>query len=212
MTKTAGVLFFALAAIALALAISNYTGQFVSAAEIAQKYKDTGITTTDLRFAMGVSFVVEILVAAGLALVGWFLFGSETEQYAYLIATGVLLLASIVIRVAPVLPISAARVSPTLAFFGSQVRLSIIADDTVSYVTLPPSPQYRVGRVKAPSEKQAAVLLDFRGNQSLMQTYLQSTAPATVVGSVSGTRTLWQPQSKAIFMVPRVKVYKVGGK
>ncbi len=212
MTRTLGMGFFLLAGIVLLLAITNFTGQFSAAGEVAEHDSEYGLstTTTDLRLAMGIQFLVQILVTGLLAVVGWFLFSSETEQIGYLIAAGVLLTAMGVIRLTPVLPMSMARLSAGTAFYGTQVALEVSADDTAYYVTLPQNASYRIGRV-APDqpEGKAHVLLDFRGDQSLLGTYLKSASPVTVIGSVSGTRTL--ARDREVFMVPRVKVYRVGG-
>lgn len=212
MTKILGMVFFLLAAIVLMLSITNFTGQFSAAVEVAEHGDQHGVstTTTDLRLAMAIQFGVQLLVTAVLAIVGWFLYSSETEQIGYLIASAVLLIAVVVIRVTPVLPMSAARLSAGTAFYGTQVTLRVSDDDTAYYVTLPQNESYRVARV-APDqpEGKAQVILDFHGDQGLLSTYMRSASPVTVIGSVAGTRTI--ARAKEVFMVPRVKVYRVGG-
>ena len=213
MTKTAGILYFIAAALVLAIAITNFAGQFSAAGDIAGKDDFKTVTTTDLRWSMGVQFLVDMLVVAAIAIVGWFLFGSETEQYAYVIATGVLLLGGLVIRFTPLVPITAARLSPTVFFYSTQVKLELVNDDTALYTTLPKSDQFRVGRLgQGAGEKQTEVLLDFHGNAALAQAYWNGPWPVTVIGSVSGTRTLVRPLERIIFLTPRVRVFKVGGK
>ncbi len=211
MTKTAGVLYIVIAAVVLALSIGNFAGQFAAAGDVVNQFKEQDLSTTDLRWSMGIQFLVDIVVVAALAIVGWFLFGSETEQYGYVIATGLLLIGGVTIRLTPLVPITAARLSPTVFFYGTQVRVTFTADDTRAYVTLPESDQYLVGRLgEGLPEKQAAVLLDFHGDNQLKQAYWFGAWPATVIGSVSGTRTLVnRMQARNIFLVPRVKVYKV---
>jgi hypothetical protein len=214
MTKTAGVLFIALAVIVLAAAIGNFAGQSTAAATVADRLHTLELTTTDLRWPMGVQFLIDLVVVAPLAIIGWFLFGSETEQYAYVVITGLLLVGGAVIRFTPLVPLTAARLSPTVFFLGAQVQVTLTNDDTSAYLTLPENAQdFRVGRVEGQTEKQTEVLLDFHGDSSLAQQYWNGPWPVTVLGSVGGTRTLLnQAQGKDIFLVPRVKVFKVGVK
>jgi hypothetical protein len=211
MTKTAGVLYFIVAAVVLAVIIGNFAGQFAAAGDVVSQFKEQDLSTTDLRWSMGVQFLVDLVVVAAIAIVGWFLFGSETEQYAYVIATGLLLIGALTIRLTPLVPITAARLSPTVFFYGTQVRVTFTADDTRAYVTLPQSDQFLVGRMgENLPEKQAHVLLDFHGSSELKQAYWYGQWPATIIGSVSGTRTLVnRTQARNCFLVPRVKVYKV---
>ncbi len=210
-TKTAGIVFFIAAALVLAIAISNFAGQFSAAGDIAGKGDLKTVTTTDLRWAMGVQFLIDMLVVGALVIVGWFLFGSETEQWAYVIATAVLLMGGLTIRLTPLVPMTAARVSPTVFFYGTQVELELTDDDTEFYTILPPSDRFRVGRLgQGAGEKQTEVLLDFRGDTELTQAYWKGPWPVTVIGSVSGTRTLIRPQERITFLVPRVRVFKVG--
>ena len=211
MTKTAGILYILLAAVVLAISIGNFAGQFGAAAEIAGSGFDDSLSTTDLRWSMGVQFLVDLLVVAVIAIVGWFLHGSETEQYAYVIATGVLLIGSLTIRLMPLVPISAARLSPTIFFYGAQVQMTFTDDDKSYYQTLPQGDRFRVGRLEGGlPEKQGEVLLDFRGDEALMEKYFSAPWPVKVRGSVSGTRTLVRAKERVIFLAPRVKVFKVG--
>jgi len=178
---------------------------------VVNQFRDQDLSTTDLRWSMGVQFLVDIIVVGAIAIVGWFLFGSEVEQYAYVIATGLLLIGGLTIRLTPLVPITTARLSPTVFFYGTQVKVTLTADDTRAYVTLPESDQFRVGRMaQGLPAKQATVLLDFRGDEELKQAYWYGKWPATIIGSVSGTRTL-VPYTRArdCFLAPRVKVYKV---
>jgi hypothetical protein len=213
MTKTAGVLFIVVAAIVLFTAIANFSGQCAAAATVADQFKSQDLTTTDLRWSMGVQFLVDIIVVAVIAIVGWFLFGSETEQLAYVAIIGLLVLGGATIRLTPLVPITMARISPTVFFMGTQVKVTLTNDDTTAYVTLPEGdPQtLRVGRIEGPNEKQTEVLLDFRGDTTLFNAYWKGPWPVTIIGSMAGTRTLCNRTSvRDIFMVPRVKVFRVG--
>lgn len=211
MTKASGVVFIILAAVVLGLAISNFAGQVDAAGHVAGKGEYKTLTTTDLRWSMGVQFLIDLLVVALLAIVGWFLYGSETEQYIYMVLTGLLLISGIIIRLSPLVPITAARLSPTIFFYGTQVKLELVNDDTSYYDTLPKSDTFRVARLGVGTgEKQTQVLLDFRGSTELANAYWQGPWPVTVVGSVSGTRTLVRPAERVTFLVPRVRVFKVG--
>ncbi|HEY3398081.1 MAG TPA: hypothetical protein VGM19_10545 [Armatimonadota bacterium] len=211
MTKTAGMIFFIMAALVLGLAIANYTGQFTAAAGVAEQYRDTGLNTTDLRFAMGESFVIQLVIVGILGILGWFLFGSETEQVMYLVITGLIVVGSVVVRLTPLLPLNMARLSPVSAFYGAQVEFQMSADDTMFYLTLPRDTNYRVARLgKDLPEKDGHVLLDFHKDQALASAYARSKVPVTVVGTVTGTRTL--VREREIFLVPRVKVYQVSSK
>lgn len=211
MTKIAGVLFILLAAALLIIAITNFTPQFAAASGIAAQQTQYGLTTTttDLRFAMGIQLVVQIFVVGFLALLGWFLYGSETEQYGYVIAVGVLALFMALIRLTPVMSWGAVKLSPGTLFYGTQAKLSITQDASRWYVTMPTSDQYRIGTVddKAPEGK-GVILLDFHKDQQLLNTYTQSPKPVDVIVSISGTGTI--ARSKEVFMIPKAKVWKVG--
>jgi hypothetical protein len=213
MTKTAGVLFIVLAAVVLGAGIVNFAGQCAAAGPVADQFKSVDLATTDLRWSMGVEFLLDFLVAAVTGIVGWFLFGSETEQYAYVILTGLLLIGGTVIRFSPLVPLSAARMSSNCFFLAAQVKLTLNNDDTTAYTTLPVDTQdYRIGRVEGQSEKETEVLLDFHGDQTLEQAYWSGPWPVTIIGSMGGTRTIINNATnrKGIFLVPRVKVWKIG--
>ena len=57
-------------------------------------------------------------------------------------------------------------------------------------------------RIAGQSEKQTEVLLDFRGDQTLAQSYWNGPWPVTIIGSVSGTRTVTVVPPTACGYVP----------
>jgi hypothetical protein len=211
MTKITGVLFILLAVALLVITISNFTVQFAAAGPVAEKQGDYGLTTTttDLRLAMGIELLVQILVVGVLALIGWFLYASETEQYAYVIVVGVIFLVMVLVRVTPLLSWSTIRISPGTLFYGCQSRLALVSDATQWYATMPTSDQFRVGTVNASAPQgKGVILLDFHNDQELLTKYTQSPKPVEVVVSISGTGTIaWK---RDVFMIPKAKVWKVG--
>jgi len=211
MTKFLGILIFLTAAVVLIIAITNFTPQFSAAGTVADQQQQYGLstTTTDLRYAMGIEFIVQLIVTGLLAVLGWFLYGSETEQYGYMVVLGVLLLAMVIVRVTPVLPYSMAKLSPGTAFYGVRLKLPASSDATSYYVTLPQSKTFRVAVVDSAAEEgKGLVMLDFGPDQTLLNTYLQSRPPVAVLGSVAGTATI--ARERLVFMIPKVKVLKIG--
>jgi hypothetical protein len=180
---------------------------------VADQFKSVDLSTTDLRWSLGVEFLLDCLVTVVVGIIGWFLFGSETEQYAYVVLTGLLLIGGAVIRFTPLVPLTAARMSPNCFFLAAQVKVTLTNDDTTAYVTLPEDAQnYHIGRVEGQTEKETEVLLDFHGDQTLYNAYWAGPWPVTILGSMAGTRTVINKATtrKGIFLVPRVKVWKVG--
>jgi hypothetical protein len=211
MTKITGILFFLLAAAMLVITITNFTPQFAAANGIAAKQSQYGLTTTttDLRWASGVELVVQLIVVSLIVMLGWFLYGSETEQNGYVIVVGVLILAAALIRMTPMISWNTLKVSPGTLFYGCQAKITLVGDASRFYVTLPVSDQYRIGTVdeKAPEGK-GVILLDFHKDQELLTQYTQAPKPVEVLVSVSGTGTI--AREKVVKMIPKAKVWKVG--
>ena len=206
------MVFFVSAAVVLMLGIHNYTTQFSSAGDIADDYHTYHVeaSSTDLRLGMGLQLIGQLLLVGGLAVVGWSLYGSETEQYGYLIVSGLLLIGMTVIRVTPVLPLSVARHSTAALLYGTRVRVQAVADQTPLWLTMPLSDFYRVA-VAAPGSPEGLpnVLLDFGGDVALRDAYLRSRAPVTLLGSAAGTRTVVKARGREIKMLPRVRVIQL---
>ena len=208
MTKIIGALFFLLAVAMLIIAITNFTPQFGAAISVAEK-DELSTTTTDLRWASGVQLVVQLFVVACIVLLGWFLYGSETEQHGYVIVVGVLIQGMALVRMTPMISWGTLRASPGTLFYGCQARISLVGDATQWYVTLPISDQYRVGTVdNAAPEGKGVILLDFHKDSELLTKYMQAPKPVEVLVSVSGTGTIARP--KVVKMIPKAKVWKVG--
>ncbi|NLO73711.1 MAG: hypothetical protein GX100_06315 [candidate division WS1 bacterium] len=210
MNQTMGILFILAAAAILVIAISNFVPQFGAATTVAERQQDYKLmtTTTDLRFDMGVQFLVQILVTGVLVLLGWFLYAAETPQTGYAIVVGVLLLAMIIIRVTPLVPWAAVKLSPGTLFYAAQVRLPVSDDATRWYVTLPVDSNFRIGVIDAEaSEGKGVALLDFGADATLRAQYDSAYRSTMILGSVTGTATIArQDQKTHIFMIPRIKV------
>jgi hypothetical protein len=213
MTRTLGMLFFVLGGVVLLLGVLNLTAQWSDAGYITDNPRQFKIdlSSTDLRLAMGLQLIGEILVVGGLVAVGWFLYASELEQTTYLIASGVVLVGMIAVRVTPVLPLSVARYSINAALFGTRVRLELQqpeADQTSQWLTMPLNDFQRVvvWDPHRPAGRNLAIL-DFQGDAALRDAYLGSQPPVVVIGSAQGTRTIAQKSTS--HMVPRIKVIRL---
>jgi hypothetical protein len=215
MTKMTGILWMLFGAVVLMIAITNYSPQSTAAGGVADHQASTGLTTntTDLRMAMGAELLIQVLVAAVLGIVGWFLYGSETDQWGYVIATGVLIVIMGAIRMTPLVPFATARKSPGTLFYGTVLKIAVVQDQTSYYVTLPDTNatnNYRVAAVDtAAPEGQGVILLDFHGDTDLFKAYMSASAPATMLVTISGTATIVRG-AHINFLIPKAKVTKVG--
>ena len=213
MTRVIGALIILCAIVYLAVTLVDFFPKYGAVEDIVKHQDELGLktTTTNLRFHMSLGMVVDIIVLGLLAVVAWWLIGSEVQQYAYAIVLGLLVVGSVTIRVTPVVPFPTARVSPAGAFFGTRVIVSVAADTTDGWVIIPKREQQRVVVTEVYSDTSMIgdkeLVLDFSGNQSALRQYWSSQAPVSILGAVRGTRVL--AVGKDLYTVPCVKVIEI---
>jgi len=219
MTKAVGVLVILCALVYLTVTLADFVPKYGTVGQIVDNQNRLGITTTttNLRFHMGLPIVVDIIVLVLFGLVAWGLIGSETQQYAYAIVLGLLVVGSVIIRLTPIVPYSAARLSPGGAFFRSQTVVSVAADTTSVWVIIPPGQPYRADQPHRVAVTESytdtsltgdkELVLDFADDQSLLKQYWSSRPPVTLLGSMNGTRVL--AVGKDLYTVPCVKVIQI---
>lgn len=161
-------------------------------------------TVTNLRFHMGAGIVVNILVIGALAIAGWWLTTSEVQQVLWIVAIGLFVVFSIIVRASPVLPVSALKLSPGGAFYGAQAQVPIYNDITGQKVIITRKKTMRIAQT-ATADGQAGdiVVLDFP-HDSVARQYAGCTLPLTVMGNVKGTASV--ARAKEVQAVPLIVV------
>ncbi len=213
MTRLVGVVVILCAVVYLTVTLADLMPKYGAVDEIVHNQDKLGLktSTTNLRFHIGLRIVVDIIGLALLGLVAWWLIGSETQQYGYAIVLGLLLVASVIIRLTPVVPYNIARLSPTALFFRSQTVVSVAADTTSGWVIIPSRQGQRVAVTEIYTDTSLTgnkeLALDFTNNQSALDQYLGSHPPVTLLGAMNGTSVL--AMGKYLYTVPCVKVIQV---
>jgi len=212
------MLFLICAVLAIVLSIMDTAPEFNSArAELGDEPIGSSV-----RFKIGSEIVFDVFVVAGLALFGWFLWSSEIQQTWAVVITFVLLAGSIVIRVTPVLPMSVARHSPGMAFWGALViddyyPSPLKVTNQARKITTYPANEYYLLGVTEPklSGSEAhpgeSVAMDFNKAQaSYAQFWAAGWQGAQITGTLAGTRTILDYDFKrVVYSVPHLMVRKV---
>jgi len=218
LTRFSGMLFLICAVLAIVLSIMDTAPEFNSA---RVELGDEPIGSS-VRFKIGSEIVFDVFVVAGLALFGWFLWSSEIQQTWAIVITFLLLTGSIVIRVTPVLPMSVARHSPGMAFWGALViddyyPSPLKVTNQARKITAYPANEYYLLAVTEPklSGNEAhpgeAVALDFNKAQPAhAQFWAAGWQGAQITGTLAGTRTILDYDfERVVYSVPHLMVQKV---
>lgn len=218
LTRFSGLLFLAFAAGVIIMSIVDTAPEIMAANE---QLGDEPINSS-VKFNIGAQIVFDVFAVAAFALFGWFLWTSEIQQTWAVVITALLLIASIVIRVEPLLPMSVARHSPGIAFWGAYV-----VDDyypppppaqgqTRNVTTFPVNQYYRLA-VTEPNlspgtpHKDKAVALNFNKAQAALGTFYASGVQGMqITGRVAGTRTILDyDYDRVTYSVPHLVVESV---
>ena len=218
LTRFSGMLFLICAVLAIVLSIMDTVPDFKSA---RTELGDEPIGSS-VRFKIGSEIVFDVFVVAGLALFGWFLWSSEIQQIWAVVITFLLLTGSIVIRVTPVLPMSVARHSPGMAFWGALViddyyPAPLKTMNQARKVAAYPSNQYYLMAVTesklsgSEAHPDESVALDFnKAQSSYAQFWAAGWQGVQITGTVSGTRTILDSDfERVVYSVPHLMVQKV---
>jgi hypothetical protein len=208
LTRLLGVLVLAVAATILVVSFLDVGAQYATVPQLTAQAEQLGLdtTTTNLRFGIGAGMIVDVVVVLALAVVGWWLTTCETQQFAYLYVAAAILIASVVVRTTPVVPLSISRYSPRAFFFGAQVTGSVVGDETARWVIIPQRPNLRLATVTplGQTEGGAQVILDFGLRQDLLSQYLTASPPLPLKGLVMGTHSI--AAAKELHCLPTVRV------
>lgn len=210
-SRALGFVVILIAVAYLLVALFDIGPKYAAVDEVVAQADQLGLdtSTTNLRFRMGLEFLVDIVFIAALALVGWWLTTVETQQFSYLYVFGALFIVAIVVRVTPVVPVSVVRYSPGAAFFGAKVTCNALSDDSRGWVIIPMRQNLRVATVAAPGQQQGTmVVLDFGNDQDAMQRYLASTPPVPIKAVVYGTFDI--ARRNELYALPRFRVQQLG--
>ncbi len=211
-SRVLGFVILLIAAVYVVVAVVDNGSEYTSAPRVVEQYEDQGLQlgTTDIRFRVGIEGIVDLVCIGLLVLVGWWLTTVETQQYTYLYVGGAILLASIVIRVTPLVPPDIARYSPGALFFGACVSVNAVSDETANWIIIPPRQTLRVATVTGAGQQQGGipVILDFAVRQDLQQRYLSSYPPVPIEGIVFGTHVV--VRAKELHILPCIRVQAIG--
>jgi len=213
LTRATGMLIILLAALLLIIGIVNMGPSWSSAPEVLNKSDVYGLNMDDtsVRFTLGMQLMLEVLIALGLGIAGWWLTTQEVRQVGYIVGLLVFMIFLFATRSAPLIPIDLARKSPVTLFYGAMVEAPTQADTTAGWVTLPLDPQrYRVAVTATYSDEaqigSKEVLLNF-GDTKTMQSFFTKGGKAKVTGRMMGTRVICH--DKFFSPVPFINVEKV---
>ena len=216
MNKTLGFLILALALLYLLVSVTDFLPKYTEVPKLVKDQKKLGLTTstTNLRFHIAMEMVVDVIVVGLLAVLGWWLTTTETQQYAYWAIFVVVVIGLIVLWSTPLLPFKVARISPQGAFYYAQVEVELAADTTgQGWVIIPAKQRQRVAVTEIYQDERSIgkkeVVLEFPDNSTLDQ-YARAGAPVTILGRMKGTRNL--AFGKFIYTVPGIQVLEVGGR
>ena len=211
-TKLAGWLLLLIALIGFIITFADFGPDYAAAGEIGDKAEQYGLqtTATNLRFQIGFSIVLNILICGVLAIAGWWLTTSEVQQIIWIVLIGLFAAFSVVVRVSPVMPLHLQKFSPAGVFYGAQVEAGIRADVSNQYVVITRKKTVRTAQSATP-EGQAGplVVLDF-SKQAAARQYAGSTLPLTVTGRVKGKSSIAKGNELEILPVIVVDSVKSG--
>jgi len=211
--KVIGYVVIAIAVIYLLVSASDFLPKYNSVPYLVEHQEELGLvtTTTNLRFHMMWEMIVDVLITAVLGIAGWWITTTETQQYGYLIAVGLVLLAFAIIWNTPLIPFHVARVSPQGAFYNALVQVELNGDSTSYWVIVPQRKGQRVALTEKYQDRKLIgkkeVVLEFGNDSALLNAYLQATRPVLILGKMSGTRLL--AVDRYIYTVPSMKVMEV---
>lgn len=190
LTKLAGWILLLMTLAYAVVTIISFGPKYAAAGYIGEKAESFGLQTnaTNLRFQMGSELVVDILCIGVLAIAGWWLTTQEVVQIAWIVIVGLFAVFSLIIRLAPVMPLNVLKLSPGAAFYGAQVQAVVTANPSQRYVVITRSQDMRAAMVGDAQGKNADVLvLDLR-NRAANAKFMSCTAyPVTIKGTIAGT-------------------------
>ena len=218
LTRFCGLLFIGLAVTTVALSVVD------SAPELAAVGKVLGEEpiASSVKFDIGFQIVFDVFAVAAFALIGWFLWTSEIQQTWAVVITTLLVIASIAIRVEPLMPMNVARVSPGLFFWGAQV-----VDDFYpapppeqgqarNVTTFPVNEYYRLAVTESnlsggETNKGKSVALNFNDAKQAMGTFRASGYQGVqITGKIAGTRTILDYDfERETYSVPQLMVEEI---
>ncbi len=213
MNKVIGYVVITVALIYVLVSASDFLPKYSNVPYLVEHQEELGLvtTTTNLRFHMSLEMVVDVIVVGLLVVLGWWLTTTETQQYGYMIALGVVVIALVVLWNMPLVPFNIARVSPQGAFYYAQVQFEVTGDNTGAWVIIPERPDQRLGLTEMYDDPKLIgkkeVVLEFADNRTALEAYMGAQPPVRILGRMNGTRNL--AIEKYIYTVPAVKVLEV---
>jgi hypothetical protein len=214
LTKATGMLIILLAALLLIVGIVNMGPSWSSAPEVLNKSDVYGLNMDDtsVRFQLGLQLTLQVLIALGIGIAGWWLTTQEVRQVGYMVGLVVVLIFLFATRSSPLVSVDLARKSPVTLFYGAMVEVPTAADTTSGWITLPLDPQhYRVAVTALYSDPaqmgHKEVVLSFPDMQTMQQFVMTKGGKAKVTGYMTGTRVI--AHGKDFFTVPFVRVQSV---
>jgi hypothetical protein len=207
-TKLAGWILIAYAAVYLLTSIASFGPKYAAAGAIGDKAEKYGLQTNDtnLRFKMGLDFFVDVLIVGVVALAGWWLTTSEVRQVMWIVGIGIVTLVAIVVRATPVLPLPVIKAVPGAAFYGAQLQVVIAQDVADQYVPISRKEGLRTAiALDATGQKQLGnVILDLSSTSAATQYQGCQQLPLTVLGTSEGKGCI--AKGTDLWSVPMIKV------
>ena len=197
LTKATGMLIILLAALLLLIGIVNMGPSWSSAPEVLNKSYVYGLNMDDtsVRFKIGLQLVLEVIIALGIGIAGWWLTTQEVRQVGYMIGLVVVVIFLFATRSSPLVSIDLARKSPVTLFYGAMVEAPTQVDTTAGWITLPLDTQhYRVAVTAIYSDEAQMgtkeVMLNFPDLETMKQFVITKGGKAKVTGRLMGTRVI----------------------
>jgi hypothetical protein len=205
-TRLAGWILLLFAVFYAVVTLMDYGPEYAAAGFIGEKAEDFGLktTATNLRFAMGWEFFIDVIIIAFLGLIGWWLTTQEVPQYAWIAGMGLFVIFSIVIRVSPVLPMNIGKLSPGAAFWGAKTQVVVAGFPETGLVPVTRKTTIHPVLVTTDGQTTQLICIDLSDPVGGQQYSSQQAPPVTVVGALEGTSTL--AHGNALTTVPLLKV------
>jgi len=219
LTRCCGLIFIALAGIALILSIMDTVPEALAASETLRQGDNPLPIATSVKYKIGSEVLTDVLAIAVFAFMGWFLWASEIQQTWAVVLTFLLLVGSIAIRVEPLVPLDVARISPGLVFWGAKIEENLYPSplkpgSKIRRVSTFPVKQTNALAVTKPNlsgtspHPSLSVVLDFEPARATAAQF--GPAGARITGKLAGTRTVldWDHE-KVVYAVPHLPVTQV---
>jgi len=220
LTKVCGMIVLAAAAMVIVFAIIDTSSEASDASARLRRggdyveSSDPAPIATTVKYKIGGEVGFDVLVLVILGFFGWFLYSSEIQQTGGVIVVILLVIATVVLRVTPVLPMDVGRASAGCFFWGAYVIDDYYPQPMRDVETFPMNETYRFAVTERTTATTAvpnqSVVLNFGNHPELLGKYNSMMGGSQLIGKLAGTRTILDNDNKSmVYSVPHLMVEEV---